>query len=306
MIRSKVVLARRRQLKLKKMNQPPALPKRPEKKRGGKKQGRVMITPRVEAVVARAAPSRIHVLSALERSLLLDLNSAVAAEVLPTDSSPIAVLVPVLSRPQNVAKLVASFRAATSPKDAVLYFVAQASDTAEVEAIRRAGFEPILVGDADRSWAKKINRGFEQTTEPWLLLGADDLSFRPGWVDVVRKLLRVHRGVIGTNDLGNGSTIRGTSSTHPLVRRKYAEICGTIDERNKIVHEGYDHNFPDTELSLTAKQRGVYIHCVRCIIEHMHPAWGKSSSDAVYLRGQSNFKQDSALFSVRAHQYRWI
>lgn len=299
---SKLVAARRRQLKLKKMNQPPSLPRR----KRGKKRIRAVIASRAQAAVARAAPSRTHVLSALERSLLLDLNSAVAAEVLPTDSPPIAVLVPVLSRPQNVSKLVASFRATTSSKDAVLYFVAQASDAAEVEAIRRAGFEPILVDDANRSWAKKINRGFEQTTEPWLLLGADDLRFRSGWVDVVRKLLRVHRGVIGTNDLGNGSTIRGTSSTHPLVRRKYAEICGTIDQRNKIVHEGYDHNFPDTELSLTAKQRGVYIHCVRCIIEHMHPAWGKSSSDATYRRGQSSFRQDGALFSARAHQYRWI
>lgn len=214
-------------------------------------------------------------------------------------------LVPVLARPHRVRVLVESFRAATSPNDAALYFVAQRSDAEEVAAIRELGLEPILVGDADRSWARKINRGFERTREPWLLLGADDLRFHAGWVDAVQKLLRVHAGVIGTNDLGNRATMTGANSTHPLVRRKYAEVCGTVDERNKVVHEGYDHNCPDTELSVTAQMRGLYVHCVRCIVEHMHPAWGKGSPDAVYRRGQEHFLQDKKLYTERGRLYGW-
>lgn len=215
----------------------------------------------------------------------------------------IAVLVPVLSRPHRVEPLLASFRAATSPDDAFLYFVAQRSDTAELDAIRAAGVEPILVDDADRSWARKINRGMESTSEPWLLLGADDLAFRTGWVGAVSDLLSSYGGVIGTNDLGNASTIRGTSSTHPLVRRAYAEIFGTADELGKITHEGYDHNFPDSELIETAKARGLYVHRRDCVIEHLHPLWGKGQADPIYQRGQMNWHADQALFVSRCRKF---
>lgn len=217
----------------------------------------------------------------------------------------IAVLVPVLGRPARVRPLVESFTAATSPQDARLYFVAQRSDTDELEAIAAIGYDPILVDDVDRSWARKINRGFTRTTESWLLLGADDLSFHAGWVDPVRDLLRTHAGVIGTNDLGNPHTISGATSTHPLVRRLYADICGTVDEVGKILHEGYDHNYPDTELARTAMARGMWVHRADCVIEHMHPAWGKAQDDATYRRGQERAAQDHDLFVARGHRFGW-
>jgi len=215
----------------------------------------------------------------------------------------IAAIVPVLSRPQRVQPLVDSFRAATKDEDAAIYFVAQASDTAELAAIRAAGLEPIVVGDEDRSWAKKINRGYQRTHEPWILLGADDLSFRPGWIDVIRGELLSFEGVLGTNDLGNVATTRGQHSTHPLVRRAYADCCGTVDCRGCVVHEGYDHNFPDTELVATAKRRGLYRHRVDCIIEHLHPLWGKAKSDPVYALGQRSFTRDHDLFVSRSKRF---
>lgn len=221
------------------------------------------------------------------------------------DGPLVAVVVPVLARPHRVKPLLMSFRISTKAEDARLYFVAQSSDRAEVAAIRAEGMEPLLVEDCDRSWAKKINRGYERTTEPWLLLGADDLWFHPGWIDVVRTALRTHPGVIGTNDLGNRMTMIGTHSTHPLVRRLYAKICGTADERGKVVHEGYDHNFPDTELGATARGRGLYVHRTDCIIEHLHPNWGKGKQDHVYARGQSQIRQDNALYVRRGRQFGW-
>mgnify|MGYP001610854877 CR=1 FL=1 len=211
----------------------------------------------------------------------------------------IVVVVPVLRRPHRVAPLVESFRAATTERDARLLFVAQASDGLEIDAIARAGLEPLVVGDGDRSWAKKINRGYEASAESWILLGADDLRFHPGWVDSIRPLLSSHHGVIGTNDLGNVETMRGRFSTHPLVRRLYADVCGTLDERRRITHEGYDHNFPDTELVMTARARGLYMHCTTCYIEHLHPLWGKGVEDEIYQLGRRNFHRDQKLFEAR-------
>lgn len=215
----------------------------------------------------------------------------------------IAVLVPVLSRPHRVAPLLESFRSATLAIDAELYFVVQRSDQEEIAAIHKCGANSIIVDDADRSWAKKINRGFMATSEPWLLLAADDLAFHIGWVDSVRDLLRTHPGVLGTNDLGNSATITGKSSTHPFVRRSYARVFGTADERGKILHEGYDHNFPDSELVQTAKARGLYAHERRCVIEHLHPLWGKGQHDPVYQLGQRNWDADQALFVQRCRDF---
>lgn len=233
---------------------------------------------------------------------LVDVLHAAASAV---EQPRIAVLVPVLARPQRVAPLLRSFTTATCSNDATLYFIAQRSDGAELAALRAADVEPILVDDSDRSWAKKINRGYEQTSEPWLLLGADDLAFHPGWVDAVRGRLRDHPGVIGTNDLGNGATMAGTHSTHPLVRRLYADICGTADERRRVVHEGYDHNFPDTELVATARGRGLYVHALDCVIEHLHPAWGKAPRDATYALGRRRVREDRALFVRRGRMFGW-
>jgi len=210
----------------------------------------------------------------------------------------VAVLVPVLGRPARVEPLVRSFTE-TSSAHARLYFIAQQSDLDEVAAIRATGYEPIIVGDDDRSWARKINRGYNKTSETWMLLGADDIAFAPGWIDAIMPILQEHRGVIGTNDLGNHGTIHGTHSTHPLVHRSYADLCGTVDERNSVVHGNYDHNYPDTELVATAVRRGLYVHRADCVIEHLHPAWGKGQDDATYQRGNLKVQQDAALFTSR-------
>ncbi len=234
-----------------------------------------------------------------------DLLTNLRATAVGRASSKIAVIVPVLSRPQRVRPLLDSFRAATNPDDAALYFVAQRSDLAELAALQSNGVTPILVGDDERSWAKKINRGYAETTEPWLLLGADDLAFKPGWVEAVLPLLKHHCGVIGTNDMGNPMVIAGQHSTHPLVYRPYADMLGTMDQNHAVVHDGYDHNFPDTELVMTAKARRLYVHCAGCMIEHLHPAWGKAKTDHVYELGNKHVHRDHRLFQQRAQRFGW-
>lgn len=237
-----------------------------------------------------------------QAELVAALREAVSAAA-PFEGPLVAVLVPVLRRPHRVAPLVASFRAATAPEDAQIYFIAQHSDVEEIAAIRAAGLEPLLVGDEDQSWSRKINRGYERTVEPWILLGADDLRFHPGWIETVRDVLKSFPGIIGTNDLGSPDTASGNRSTHPLVRRLYAKICGTIDERDKICHEGYHHNFPDTELVMTARCRGVYMHARACHVEHLHPLWGKAPHDEIYKLGMSRWYDDQALFYERCNQF---
>jgi len=279
-------------------------------KGGGRRGGGVQAnTNRSVRVVSDTRRSRFA--NASESPLKIDDGMAlreqaiVAARAETLFSQTIAVLVPVLGRPHRVEPLARSFAETASVDVARLYFIAQQSDRDEISAIRDAGYEPIVVPNANRSWARKINIGYRETHERWMLLGADDLQFHAGWIRAIGALLMSHPGVIGTNDLGNSATIRGSHSTHPLVRRTYAKIMGTVDTRDRVLHDGYDHNYPDTELIATARKRDMYIHSRECVIEHLHPAWGKAISDATYERGQKNYQQDSQLFQHRQKAYGW-
>jgi glycosyltransferase involved in cell wall biosynthesis len=192
-------------------------------------------------------------------------------------TSPVAILVPVLNRPQNVAPLLASIEAAT-PFEYRVLFICDPDDRAEQDAIAQAGGSMISPGG---NYATKINTGIQATTEPLIFTGADDLAFHPGWLQQAAPLMSDTVGVVGTNDLCNGRVIAGEHSTHSLVARWYAEL-GTIDEPGKLLHEGYLHEFVDDELVETAKHREAYAHAHLAIVEHLHPQVGKAPMDDLY------------------------
>lgn len=216
----------------------------------------------------------------------------------------LVVLVPVLNRPQRIWPLWDSFAKSTDVVDARMLFLVNKNDTEEIKILTDLLLDFHLVENDRVSWAKKINDGFSWTSEPLILLGADDLRFHTDWMDEVKKNLDWN-GVLGTNDLGNEATMRGQSSTHPIVSRSYIEKFGTEDEPGKILHEGYRHNYPDTELSDTAKKRGRYKHLINCIVEHLHPAWGKAEDDATYQLGRQYFEADRDLYFSRKQKFGW-
>lgn len=221
----------------------------------------------------------------------------------------VAVVIPVLNRPSRVKPLVEAFKASCSPEQATLYIVAQTNDKAELEEIVRCadthpevfnGVGIIVVSPDKQSWAKKVNESLSQTEEPWLFLGGDDLDFKPGWFEKLDPYLESEFSVIGTRDGHNDSTL---STAHPVVRRDYAEKLGTIDEPGKVVHDGYHHNFPDTELVATAMMRGRYKLALDVVIEHLHPLYGKAKLDDTYRLGQVNFGKDKALYNERSKKF---
>lgn len=215
----------------------------------------------------------------------------------------IAVLVPVLNRPQNAQLLVDSL--AASEPDAELWFLCSPGDQAEITACELTGM-PTLVMDwpaGPGDFARKTNRGFAITRAPFVLCAADDLRFHSGWD---RAALAVAQefdvGVVGTNDLGNGAVIAGRHSTHPLVARCYIDqLGGYVDGEGHVYFDGYDHQFVDTELVETAKARGCYAHVHDSRVEHLHPFWGKGAQDATYRKGLAASAADRRLFESRRH-----
>jgi len=207
----------------------------------------------------------------------------------------LVILIPVLGRPNRVLPVLESIRAATP--DARVLFIASPRDHAEHAAIREVGAEMLKV---DGNYAVKINEGIRATLEPFILTGADDLHFHPGWLEAAAALMSDTVGVVGTNDLCSRRVLAGTHSTHSLVARWYCDL-GTIDEPGKLLHEGYPHEFVDDELIATAKHRGAYAHAHDSLVEHLHPDAGKAPMDDLYAARRPRMRLGRRIYRQREH-----
>jgi hypothetical protein len=216
------------------------------------------------------------------------------------------VLVPVLARPGNAAPLVRNIKA-VSRMDHHILFLCSPEDREEIRACKATGADVEVVSWAagPGDWARKLNWGRSITTEPYMVLAADDLRFHPEWD---RNSLHAFNtrdiGVLGTQDQGNPLVKRGLHSTHPIVCRGYADMYGTIDRPDLMVSTCYDHQFCDNELCQTAIARGCWHFARDVIIEHMHPAWGKAKEDSTYAKGWRRGKEDARLFAKRTRLWR--
>lgn len=219
-------------------------------------------------------------------------------------SSPVgvAILIPVLARPHRVAPLLANIRSATPEPHRVL-FIADVDDLDEIAALGEGGAEWITV-DQPRNYAGKINAGYRATSEPLLFMGADDLNFHRDWYSRALAWMGDGIDVVGTNDICNPRVMTGAHSTHTLVKRSYVKKRGTIDEYDKVLHEGYAHEYTDDEFVQTAMKRGVYAHAFDSIVEHLHPLVKKAEDDSTYRLGRSRTRESRRLFQQRSPLWR--
>ena len=215
----------------------------------------------------------------------------------PPATDEVAVVVPVLRRPQNAAPFMRSLRASTGL--ATVYAIADDDDPETAEAWAAAGAQ-VIVGDKV-TFAKKFNLGYTKTSEPWLFLTGDDVKFHPGWLDHAQHVADILKAdVVGTNDLGNARVMAGDHATHMLIRRSYVdEVGASWDGPGVATHEGYRHWYVDNELVDAAKMRGVWQMALGSVVEHLHPIWGKAENDEVYELGQSTTEADAKLFKSR-------
>ena len=219
----------------------------------------------------------------------------------------VAVLIPVLNRPERVEPLLASLYGSQRQERLLPIFLATEGDEDELAAIRAADGDPhvmVLPGPREPGdYARKMNHAMrllyhEPGTAEWAFLGADDLCFCHGWADLAIAASAGTFDVVGTNDLGNPEVTRGQHSTHSLVHVSYLGR-GTIDEPRALLHEGYRHNWVDTEFVQTAQRRGAYVKAFDSMVEHLHPHWGKGTLDATYQLGLSDYDTDRRLFLAR-------
>lgn len=214
----------------------------------------------------------------------------------------VAILTPVLRRPQNILPLADSVFSTTKVKYELL-FIASPDDHDEIKELKNRGMSYIVMDDNYENrgdYARKINAGYEAVDAEWYFLGADDLRFHTYWFEVAMEVYeQTGACVIGTNDLGSPVVMSGQHATHSLVLGEYVKECGTIDEPGKVLHEGYRHNFVDSEFVATAKWRGAWTFATTSRVEHLHPDWNKGEVDQVYALGKSGFAIDQRYFETR-------
>lgn len=206
----------------------------------------------------------------------------------------IAVIIPTLNRPHKVQEIVDNLNA-TAPQ-ALPYFVIEEHDTATAEAIKAAGAQKII-NTRSPSYAGAVNTALQQTDEPYLFVSADDFFYHTGWLEPLLENSKSY-GLCASNDLHNSDVKAGRLATCFLITREYAETA-CIDEPGLMLHEGYTHNFVDTEISETAISRGQFVYCPDSIVEHKHYLWGLAPKDATYEKTLLHHSQDEALFYQR-------
>lgn len=214
----------------------------------------------------------------------------------------VAVLIPVLGRPQRAGPVAESI---LRDDRVVPFFLCSPSDDAEIDACRSTGARTVVVGwpAGHADYARKMNHGYQLARAEgyeWAFLGADDLIFHPGWLDAcLRVWERTYVCVVGTNDLGNSRVVAGHHSTHTLVHRDYLDCGGVADDPTRLLCEAYSHNFVDDEFVQTAMYRDAYAHAHNALVEHLHPNWRKAEDDATYRKGMERFADDQRLFDRR-------
>jgi glycosyltransferase involved in cell wall biosynthesis len=216
----------------------------------------------------------------------------------------IAVIVPVLNRPERAAPVVESILAAARVPTEIL-FVTSTGDRKELSAVKATGQRYVTIAKAagrQGDYARKINTGLHVLAGcDWIFTGADDLRFTDGWDDQALHAARRGEGVVGTVDGCNPRTRRAQHSTHSLVARWYAEEHGTVDDRGRIYHEGYWHNFVDDEMVSTAVARRSYAPSA-ARVEHLHPMRRddeRAPMDDTYRLGLVHFHEDRRTFRSR-------
>lgn len=211
----------------------------------------------------------------------------------------VAVIVPVMRRPQNAAPFMQSLRASTGL--ATVFAVADMEDRHTRDAWKAAGATVLnCVAGEPGTFARKVNIGASEAATPWLFLAGDDVRFHPGWLDHAQAAAGDQYHVIGTNDLANPRVTSGQHATHMLIRTSYVDEVGASWDGPKVVaHEGYSHWYVDDEIVTAAKRRGVWAMALGSVVEHLHPTFGTADNDEVYELGQSKSKQDYARFRQR-------
>lgn len=213
------------------------------------------------------------------------------------------IYIPTYGRSDKMAGVMANIDQNT-PLPHRVVFIVEADDTHSMEKVQN--LSKFVVNHRSRTYAGAMNSAWEELQSDLFFCGADDLDFKPGWLEEALKCMEESgKRVIGTQDLHNPEVIAGEHATHFLVAGSYIkDFTGTIDQTFPVLYE-YDHNWTDREFILTAKKRDEFKMCTTSVVEHLHFTFGLSQMDATYEKSRKHIVEDQKLYEERRAKWQF-
>jgi glycosyltransferase involved in cell wall biosynthesis len=200
----------------------------------------------------------------------------------------VSVLLATMGRPEKARACVQSIKDTTENVEIVV-----ALDGPGAETLRGMG---CVVDHADepRGSSKAWNDALALSTGDPVVLAADDLEFRPGWLEAALKTLSEFPGgwgFVGFNDGHWGEEL----STHYLMSRRFiVEHLGGV-----IAWDCYRHSFNDREANERARRAGRYAWCEDAHVLHRHWIFGDRPQDATDARLLGEHPESQRRFDER-------
>lgn len=208
----------------------------------------------------------------------------------------VAVLIPSYGRPAQLAERVGALLDQPEPPGVTLAVVVSVQEGDEPS---RAAMRPLMARNshllmgwrpdgttAVDGWlhAYELARPLLPT---WWVLGADDIVWRPGWLEEALRVAEATRAqVVGLNDL---HTDLNHYAPHYMMHHAYAIAHGFIPP-------GYQSWWFDRHVCEMAAALGLYAPAWKAIAEHMHPDWHTAPNDATYDAGRVYRDADKQIY----------
>ena len=211
----------------------------------------------------------------------------------------IAIIIPTMFRFARIPKILENIKRTTKTPHKV-YFVIESIDEETILAARGIGADFMI--NHGGTYVSAINLAYESTTEPYLMLAADDVVFTEGWDKKMLAKFTNGIGIVGHyDDWPIGKT--GKHGSHLMVSRKYIKDFGGVEGQvGTIYYSGYNHYQCDIETEQTAMKRVAYAQS-DAVIDHNHWINGKAEKDECYVNGLRSLAADTALYNRRRKNF---
>lgn len=210
----------------------------------------------------------------------------------------LGIYLPTYKRPEALQKVATNIEEATYNKFK-LYFGCEPDDRESIDAARKTGHNVVVNKyDGEAGYSNTIQSIYEATKEPIFFHANDDFLFLPDWDKIPVSMFDSDWvQMVGVKQNEQDTNM----SAICLIRRKYIkERSGVIDMPNRVFYP-YHHNYQDTELTNTARARGVWAGCDAPCIIHQHPGIVGGEKDYTYKKNDETAGKDEETYTARKH-----
>ncbi len=207
----------------------------------------------------------------------------------------IGIYIPTIGRPTKLAPLSSNIHEVTKlPHE--IFFILEPDDEESKKAVMETK-EKYLISEKAGSHTGAANTAYRKLNHPYFIVANDDFWFHSDWDTKSMEKMNDTTHVVGLSDYY-------TKRYHTifLIKRSYIkEQSGVMDKPDTLFHEGYHHNYVDTEFFKVAERRGVFTPCPGSIVEHRHYGFQKSPFDKIYEKSNLTSALDLEIYNSRKH-----